>query len=98
VKENVRSERIVLFASLPRVLIHTVLARLTSLDPPNRAELGRDFVDGDASWRIAHVTGGGSLIAYIFRLHWKNTVRVWRTVKSCSLSARLPAWAQGRSS
>lgn len=58
-KENVQSDRMVLHASMPCVLIHAVLAPLEHLDPPNQEELSLDFITLDDSWVIEHVSGGG---------------------------------------
>jgi hypothetical protein len=59
IKENTQSERLVLFASMPHVLIHAVLAPLKNLDPPDQDDLSHDFIYIDASWRIEHASGGG---------------------------------------
>lgn len=58
-KTNVRSNRLVLFASMPCVLIHAVLAPLKNLDPPDQNDLSNDFVMPDAAWAIEHASGGG---------------------------------------
>jgi hypothetical protein len=58
-KQNVQSDRLVLFASMPCVLIHVVLAPLRNLDPPDQEDLTRDFVAPDAAWAIEHSWGGG---------------------------------------
>jgi hypothetical protein len=58
-KESVKSERLVLFASLPAVYIHGVLVPLRNLNPPDQIELSADFVTLGDSWIIEHVTGGG---------------------------------------
>ena len=58
-QENVRADRLVLYASLPHVLIHAVLAPLKQLKTPDQRELSNGFVAPDASWRIEHVSGGG---------------------------------------
>ena len=58
-KLNVQSDRLVLFASMPCVLIHVVLAPLRNLDPPDQEDLTRDFVAPDAAWAIEHAWGGG---------------------------------------
>jgi hypothetical protein len=58
-KQNVQSDRLVLFASMPCVLIHVVLAPLRNLDPPDQEDLTRDFVAPDEAWAIEHVSGGG---------------------------------------
>jgi hypothetical protein len=42
--DNVRAERVALYASLPHVLIHGVLAPLRQLTNPDQTKLGRDFV------------------------------------------------------
>jgi hypothetical protein len=58
-KGNVQSDRLVLFASMPCVLIHVVLAPLRNLNPPDEEDLRHDFVAPDAAWAIEHVSGGG---------------------------------------
>jgi hypothetical protein len=58
-KQHVQSDRLVLFASMPRVLIHVVLAPLNNLDPPNQDDLTHDFVTPDEAWAIEHASGGG---------------------------------------
>jgi hypothetical protein len=58
-KRNTRSERLVLFASAPAVLIHAALAPLDALAPPDQADLNHDFVAPDDRWSIDHVSGGG---------------------------------------
>ena len=58
-KENSRSDVLVLYASLSSVLIHSALAPLVNLELPNQAELSRDFLMTDDSWSIDHVSGGG---------------------------------------
>jgi hypothetical protein len=58
-KENMRSERIVIYASMSCVFIHAVLAPLKHLNPPDHAELRNAFVQLDSSWMIEHVSGGG---------------------------------------
>jgi hypothetical protein len=59
-KEHIiKSDRLILFASAPYVLIHTVLAPLKNLHPPDREDLSRDFVMPDDAWMIEHVSGGG---------------------------------------
>jgi hypothetical protein len=52
-KENVQSDRIVLYASMLYVLIHAVLAPLEHLGPPDQEELSRDFIALDDSWVIS---------------------------------------------
>lgn len=58
-KQNMQSDRLVLFASMPCVLIHAVLAPLKNLDPPDQKDLTYDFVAPDAAWAIEHASGGG---------------------------------------
>lgn len=58
-KDNAKSERIVLYASLSCTLIHGVLAPLEKLDRPDRAELTHDFMRIDGTWMIEHASGGG---------------------------------------
>ena len=58
-QDNARAERVVLYASLPHVFIHGVLAPLKQLKTPDQSELGRGFVAPDAGWCIEHVSGGG---------------------------------------
>jgi hypothetical protein len=50
---------VVLYASVGSVLIHSVLAPLKRLDPPNQQELGHDFIMPDDTWMFEHVSGGG---------------------------------------
>jgi hypothetical protein len=58
-KENATASTTVLYASMGSVLIHTVLAPLTRLDPPNQRELEHDFIMPDNTWMFEHVSGGG---------------------------------------
>jgi hypothetical protein len=58
-KKNGASEWVVMYASLPCVFIHTVLAPLKHLDPPDHAELRGAFVNLDTRWAIEHASGGG---------------------------------------
>jgi hypothetical protein len=58
-KENAQSEKVVIFASMGCTLIHSVLAPLANLNPPDQAELAHDFVQLDDTWAIQHVSGGG---------------------------------------
>ncbi|MCZ4501149.1 MAG: hypothetical protein JWQ74_3706, partial [Marmoricola sp.] len=58
-KHSVMSDTIILFASMESVLIHSVLAPLHRLDPPNQKELSDDFIQLDDGWMIEHVSGGG---------------------------------------
>ena len=57
--KNFQSGRLVLFASMPCVLIHVVLAPLANLNPADQEDLSQDFVAPDASWAIEHAWGGG---------------------------------------
>jgi hypothetical protein len=57
--DNASSERLVLYASLPHVFVHCVLAPLKQAQVADHAELGRYFVGADAKWRIEHSSGGG---------------------------------------
>ena len=58
-QDNASAERIVLYASLPHVFIHGVLAPQKQLKNPDQRELGDSFVLPDASWAIEHAWGGG---------------------------------------
>jgi hypothetical protein len=58
IKENVQSDRLVLFACMPHVLIHAVLAPLKNLNPPDQDDLSHDFIFVNESWRIEHASGG----------------------------------------
>lgn len=58
-KANAFAERVVIYASLPFVLIHGVLAPLKQLREPDQRELGRGFVGPDKGWYIEHSSGGG---------------------------------------
>jgi hypothetical protein len=59
VKHNARGEWIVLYACLPHVLIHCVLAPLKQLAKPDRRDLSHDFVRIGRGWHIEHLSGGG---------------------------------------
>jgi hypothetical protein len=58
-KKNIQSDRLILYASMPCVAIHAVLAPLKNLDPPDQADLSQDFVSIGDAWAIEHVSGGG---------------------------------------
>jgi hypothetical protein len=58
-QKAVGSDPVILYASMPCVLFHAVLAPLKNLDPPDADDLGRDFVNLDDSWMIEHESGGG---------------------------------------
>jgi len=58
-QDNARSERLVLYASLPHVLLHGVLAPLKQLKKPDQSDLNHDFVTTYAGWHIDHVSDGG---------------------------------------
>jgi hypothetical protein len=58
-KQHIQSSTTVLYASYGSLLIHSVLAPLDKLDPPNQQELSHDFITPDASWAIEHSSGGG---------------------------------------
>jgi hypothetical protein len=58
-KRNIQSDQLVLFASMPCVLIHVVLAPLRNLDPPDQEDFTHDFVSPDEAWAIEHASGGG---------------------------------------
>jgi hypothetical protein len=58
-KENGASEWTVIYASLPCVFIHAVLAPLKHLNAANHAELRGAFVNLGSSWMIEHESGGG---------------------------------------
>jgi hypothetical protein len=58
-KQNAMASTMVLYASVGNVLIHSVLAPLKRLDPPNQRELGHDFIMPDDTWMFEHVSGGG---------------------------------------
>jgi hypothetical protein len=58
-QDNARAARVVLYAGLPHVLIHGVLAPLKQLKKPDQGEIEHGFMMPDASWRIEHVSGGG---------------------------------------
>lgn len=57
--DNVRADQIVLYANLPHVLIHGVLAPLKQLERVNAGAFAGNFVRTDESWYIEHVSGGG---------------------------------------
>ena len=58
-KANALAGRVVIYASLPFVFIHGVLAPLKQLKEPDQRELGRGFVEPHKGWCIEHSSGGG---------------------------------------
>jgi hypothetical protein len=58
-KENALSDHVVLYASLPHVLIHSVLVPLSAVDPPDQEDLEHMSVDVGNSWIIQRSYGGG---------------------------------------
>src|SRR5258708_937919 len=58
-KQNVRSDTTVIYASLNAVMIHGVLIALEHLNPADHKKLRDEFVLPDDSWIIEHVSGGG---------------------------------------
>jgi hypothetical protein len=58
-KENALSDHVVLYASLPHVLIHGVLAPLAVFDPPDQEDLEHMSIDVGDSWVIQRSYGGG---------------------------------------
>ena len=56
--QNARAERMVLYASLPHVLIHGVLAPIAKLKKADLNALANDFVGTNADWCIEHAWGG----------------------------------------
>jgi hypothetical protein len=58
-KEHLRSDTTVLYASLNAVMIHGVLIPLKYLDPADHKQLSRQFPFPDDSWIIEHSSGGG---------------------------------------
>ena len=57
-KSNALSDYVVIYASLPNVLIHGVLAPLAALAPPDQEDLLRAHVDIGDSWVIQRSYGG----------------------------------------
>ena len=58
-KQNALSEEIVIFASGPATLIHSVLAPLKQVTPADQKDLMHSFVQTDESWVIQKSYGGG---------------------------------------
>jgi hypothetical protein len=58
-KEHLRSDTTVLYASLNAVMIHGVLVPLKHIDPADRKKLSHEFILPDDSWIIEHSSGGG---------------------------------------
>lgn len=58
-KEHLRGEVTILYASLNAIFIHGVLVPEAALEKLDKEALSRDFVQPDASWMIEHVSGGG---------------------------------------
>ena len=58
-QQNVLAEDLVIYASLPHVYIHAVLAPLRTLKTIEASLLASTYIGTDASWRIEQVWGGG---------------------------------------
>lgn len=58
-KEHLRGELTILYASTNAVLIHGVLVPENAVGKADRKLLKREFIDQDDSWAIQHVSGGG---------------------------------------
>lgn len=58
-KEHLRGDKTILYASLNAVMIHGVLVPEKGLAAIDHDELSREFVAPDASWIIEHASGGG---------------------------------------
>ena len=60
-QDNAQAEQVVLYATLPHVFIHGMLAPLKQLKSLNHSELGSSLIAPrlDATWCIEHTSGGG---------------------------------------
>jgi hypothetical protein len=58
-KEHLRGDQTLLYASLSTIMIHGVLVPEKGLAAIDHKELSRGFVLPDASWIIEHASGGG---------------------------------------
>lgn len=58
-KDNLKADEIVIYASGPNMLIHSVLTANELLDPPDHADLDRAYIMPDDSWIIQRAYGGG---------------------------------------
>jgi hypothetical protein len=58
-KQNAFSDYVVLYASMPHVLIHAVLVPLNAVTPADQNDLLRGHIDVDDSWCIQRSYGGG---------------------------------------
>lgn len=58
IQQTLTSDHVVAYASLPHVLIHTVLAPRNQLEHADLQRLDNDFVRVDQSWLIEHSTIG----------------------------------------
>jgi hypothetical protein len=94
-RRNIRSERMVLFASMPAILIHAVLAPLDALDPPDQKDLSQDFVAPDDKWSIEHVSGGGQADRVYLAAPMSGR---WETLGACEklVFMRSPPWSSER--
>ncbi|MBY3188794.1 hypothetical protein [Rhizobium laguerreae] len=58
-KDHLKSNEVILFASMNAVLIHGVLVPELALQDADHEQLSREFLTTDVSWIIEHVSGGG---------------------------------------
>lgn len=58
-RDNARSDEVVIYATGPATLIHAVLAPVKQVTPANHQDLRHNFVQTDESWAIQKSYGGG---------------------------------------
>ena len=56
---NSKSSEIILYSNVGQSYIHSVLAPLLKVTPPDGADLQRAHIGADSHWAIEHVSGGG---------------------------------------
>ena len=58
-KDSFQTGSVILYANGPHLLIHSVLAPLASVSPPDHNDLNRAYLDSDDAWCIQRSYGGG---------------------------------------
>src|SRR4051812_337400 len=59
VVRNARSSEIILYTNVGQSYVHSVLAPLSNVTPPDGEDLRRAYAGPDSHWAIERVTGGG---------------------------------------
>lgn len=91
-KDNLKADEVVIYASGPHMLIHSVLTPNELLDPPDHADLDRAYIMPDDSGSFSEHMVAVRGIAFICNHHWTTrAANRLLAAKSWCLYARLKA-------